>query len=1045
MPHSIASLTDKRQRWIDVNRENNFEEGIKRLLTELYPDNAHFIFELLQNAEDPKANVVRFTLSDEEVEFEHNGDRLFDLKDVESITSIGASTKREDPTSIGEFGVGFKAVFAYTSTPEIHSGDFHFRIEDLVVPVTNGVKNMAFGDKETRFIFPFDHPTKRPPQATEEIKRGLQALGDNTLLFLNHIHLIEYLLPDGSLGSLERIDHNDGHIEIHAFHPGGKKLISHWLRYQKDIVLEDESGKTKTCRVAIAFSLQHEDNKKNDHKWEITPLDHGQVSIYFPAEKETSGLRFHIHAPFASTVARDSVRDCEANLRLRDAIAKLAVESLSDIRDRGLLTMRFLSVLPNESDNLTPFYEPIRMAIVEAFRSTPLTPTRSGSFASASMIYRGPGRISDVLNDKDMAVLGEYEIPTWAANPPQQNQREDRFLSSLGIQQFTWDNLVDLFSVPHLYADEEDEEEYAENLALTKLIEDWVHGKDDKSVQRFYGLLGEACENHHLYFNFDGFRIVRVRAPNGQAHVTPEQAFLSPESEGVTADGVYFVLPSVYNSGRSEQVIKYVSAFFEIIGVRPYNARTIVELKLQDYERAVNKPIDSHCEDLKQVIEYWKNNPEDVKFIKQKLALLCESENHPDYCRPEELCLDAPYLETGLSELTEIHNKRVLWQGYRKKFDAEQLNDFIELMKEISVMYELEVTSAYLWDNPQHRSLLVSNARETDTCFRKDYSIKGLDVYLRKQSISASRLIWQALIGAKSQVARAQYRPNQQYPIREASSQLVYHLKARSWIPDRFGVYHKPEDLTADTLRTDFPYDDRNGLLTAIGFGENARKLNEEYVAKNREAKNIGFESVEEANKMVQLAHLLRGNGQSPDTLIEKFRPTSKKELPSFPSRTVTNPERRQERVGEQISFAPEKEYEKRERSVRVTNGTIDPVTWLRNQYTNQDDEMVCQICKEEMPFRKRDGTHYFEKKELLSRDYLPKEHVAQYLALCPLCAAKYDEFIKPVDEVMAELREQIVKSDDCEVPIRFGDEKASIRFVESHYFDLKTIIESLD
>jgi hypothetical protein len=43
------------------------------------------------------------------------------------------------------------------------------------------------------------------------------------------------------------------------------------------------------------------------------------------------------------------------------------------------------------------------------------------------------------------------------------------------------------------------------------------------------------------------------------------------------------------------------------------------------------------------------------------------------------------------------------------------------------------------------------------------------------------------------------------------------------------------------------------------------------------------------------------------------------------------------------------------------------------------------------MPFRKRDGVRYFEKKELLSRKYLPKEREAQYLALCPLCTAKYE------------------------------------------------------
>ena len=106
---------------------------------------------------------------------------------------------------------------------------------------------------------------------------------------------------------------------------------------------------------------------------------------------------------------------------------------------------------------------------------------------------------------------------------------------------------------------------------------------------------------------------------------------------------------------------------------------------------------------------------------------------------------------------------------------------------------------------------------------------------------------------------------------------------------------------------------------------------------------------------------------------------------------------------------------------------------------------MVCQICKEEMPFRKRDGAHYFEKKVVLSKKYLPKEHEAQYLALYHLCDAKYNEFVKTDDEVMAELRKEIISVADYEIPISLGDEQTSIRFVETHYHDLKAIIEGVE
>ena len=161
---SLEQLRKRRSNWVLANRENGFEDGIKRLLTDLYPDNAHFIYELLQNAEDPHATTVRFTLNRSSVEFEHDGERLFALKDVESITSIGASTKKDDPTSIGKFGVGFKAVFAYTNTPEIHSGDFHFRIHDLVVPETDGVPRPHTDQSGN----PFYLTLQQPQEASKE-------------------------------------------------------------------------------------------------------------------------------------------------------------------------------------------------------------------------------------------------------------------------------------------------------------------------------------------------------------------------------------------------------------------------------------------------------------------------------------------------------------------------------------------------------------------------------------------------------------------------------------------------------------------------------------------------------------------------------------------------------------------------------------------------------------------------------------------------------------------------------------------------------------
>ena len=95
-------------------------------IVERYSDQAHFIYELLQNADDAGATRARFYLKPDELIFVHNGTGHFSitapdpeseerdaqnktLGDVNAITSVGSSNKTDN--AIGKFGVGFKAVF----------------------------------------------------------------------------------------------------------------------------------------------------------------------------------------------------------------------------------------------------------------------------------------------------------------------------------------------------------------------------------------------------------------------------------------------------------------------------------------------------------------------------------------------------------------------------------------------------------------------------------------------------------------------------------------------------------------------------------------------------------------------------------------------------------------------------------------------------------------------------------------------------------------------------------------------------------------------
>ena len=1046
MNEGIEKLREKRERWVTANRENGFDEGIKSLLTQLYPDNAHFIYELLQNAEDPQATVVRFTLRSESVDFEHDGQRLFNLKDVESITSIGASTKRDDPTQIGKFGVGFKAVFAYTNTPEIHSGKYHFQIHDLVVP--EGVESHPT-DRTTLFRFPFDNQKKPKKQAVKEVQQGLIGLGDNTLLFLRHIRKIEYQLPNGRLGSQECIsdEHDDAHLEIHASKPGDDETVSHWLRFQKDVEIK-EDGQRKSCQIAIAYRLEPvEDGTKKKPGWTIVPLDHGQVSIFFPAEKETSNLRFHLHAPFASTVARDSVRDCPANDQLRDHLADLVVESLESIRDRGWLTVDFLSVLPIPGDNLPEFYEPIREAIVTAFQEQNLTPTRSGDHAPANTLYRGPARIQEVIGDDDLAFLIQEEAQLWAKNPPPQNQREDRFLESLEIRKWEWSDLHSAFEQPHIssvYWPKRQEE----NASHKHRLEEWIADKDDSSLMKLYALLGESISKH------DGsrdvgqqLRMVRVSAKDERDdHVTAGDAYFTPEGDDTAVpDDVACVKPSTYATGRSKRDQELAKTFLESVGVRPYDERAGVERILKRYKASDHSiRVKDNIQHIRQFIRYWKQTHDASLFKPSRfLAVTVKDSVIKEFRWPTGWCLDTPFVESGLAELSHIHLKSPVWDGYATEFPKKMLPDFIDFLKDIGVMHCLKIERQGTYNNP-HRPDLSQDYRRhgtrlTDTSIDEDYSISSIEEYLEAQSIPASRLIWDALIHANRKTATARFRPNRQHQIREADSTLIYHLKEHAWIPDIQGEFRKPQDLARDNLRNDFPYDDQNGLLTAIGFGEEARRHTEAYRESNAQAEKNGFRNAAHMTLAAQ------ATAEMTDDDLQRLARKQKPDDDTFPEKSSPNPERRRRQMVKNRENAPAREKVARERTIEIGLTPIKATAkaYLRSSYTNENGRLICQCCRNPMPFKlPQTDEDYFEAVQFLAG--LDKQHYENYLALCPTCSAKYQHACQTGAEEIKRrfLETQPDGKNPVEIEVQLAGSPATLRFVAVHALDLSVVLQ---
>ena len=1039
---TIDQLSEKRKKLHQQLIENEAMDGFKELLTVLYSDKVHFIYELLQNAEDAGASEVKFVLDTDKLEFEHNGDQLFEIEDVESITNIGSSTKTDDATSIGKFGIGFKAVFAYTSTPEIESGPFHFRIRDMFVPDTDGLPTGGLGERRTRFIFPFDNPDKLPEEANKEIETKFRQLNETTLLFLSNIRKIEYRLPNLKTGYLERrkVANDDNRIEISVMHP--ENLVpdsTHYLRFTKEVDVQDEDGDFKHCQIAIAYGM----DKPEGRDWKITPLNPGQVSIYFPAVKETSNLRFHLHAPFASTVARDSVRDYPANDTLRDHLAELIAESMHNMRDRGLLDVEFLATLPNNRDYLLPFYLPIQKRLIEEFNKEKLTPMKQrGRHAAASLCYRSRRTdLSNLLDDSDLATLlgKDCSQPLWIANPQRlDSSPEDNFLSMLSISQWDIEKLIVVL----------------DNQSDT--VAKWLREKPDDWHQDLYVLLGDFLSrspSSPLYIarerkeKLSNLRIVRCTddkyRTGNKCHFLDNKIGSEFQGEKAQEGEFHYVAKGVYSSGQNENQQEKSHGFLEKIGVCRVDEAEYVKMILrQRYEDpGTIIPSELHEEDMKRFISLVEKEPDKAILFRGYNIFNTSGGN----CPTSLVFLDAPYLETGLAEYYEDDKCDIeCLEKYdcvyfsldyeQSNIDLKKLGKFAEAL---DAKTKLEVTKQTIQhDHPQFHYLRSAPGwRWTYTGIDEDYSIPEFPILLANPSIIKSRLVWEAMNSAPDNSLKSRFRWNQTYDSHYGNSTLVHNLKKAKWVPQKNGdtiSFVRPCDALRDNLPGGFPYDTEQKWLEAIEFGKAAIQQRLENIHKeieqkalDQKARDLDFNSADEAKKA---AEFFKEQRKTPDELLKNLR-TQK---------------RRKELLIIELSNAEEKEYEKRAISIRPTRSTIDPRTALREQYTKTDEKrMFCQMCSKGMPFqtRRNSDEDYFEAVEALGKGYFFKEHEAQYLALCPECAAKYKEFVKRDKNARDALYDTLKNSDSRQILLESNGQTIRIWFEEKHWEDLKTVV----
>ena len=913
----------------DKIREDNIREygqGTRHLsfLSKLYADRTHFIFELLQNAEDAGANKILFELFDDRLEVSHNG-RKFNESDVKGICGVDDGTKKEDLTKIGKFGIGFKSVYAYTATPEIYSGDECFKIENYVRPYKLSPRRLEH-PWTTLFVFPFDEENISQEMSCREIGQRLLNLRPRTLLFLRKINEIEYRLAPDATGGVylrDEVDRGNARQVSVIGQNNSKDEDESWLVFERQVLVPE---KTETVRVEVSFRVETDDNA-GKKKERIIKVKNSPLVVYFPTEKETR-FGFLIQGPYRTTPSRDNVpNDDDWNAILVRETACLLNDVLPQIKLLGLLTVSFLESLPIRIDDFpkdSMFY-PIVTAIRETLQQEDLLPADDDSFISAgnAKLARGADLRKLLTQEQLPLFFQSTEHIKWLAGEITQDRTPDLrtyLINELNIEEVT----------PEGFS--------------RKINYSFLSSQSDEWFIEFFGYLsGQEALWRAPRWGRDPAGLLRAK-PILRLH---DGSTVEPfKSDGMTLnafmpppDGTDFpvVKPSIVNDEQARNFLNRLGlsepdVFDDIIErVLPkYSTKDVSSISPQEHGTDIQKILRALTSDSdggkKRVLQSAKQTP----FLKA-----VDPAGNLTFQKPCNIYQDSPDLRLYFSCSTDV------W------FLSEETmasTTYTFILSELGVARKPRFRKK-LVDLPwEEKYRLQGNLGHTRDIEIMDYDMDGLDSFLSRspqdslQLIRHSLIFWGFLLEYLKESSYYQFHKGQYrwyyYSERTAdfTASWLKQLWGCAWMPKNGtnGPF-KPGDLSLDELPEQF---DRNeDLADLLG-------MKKDVVCKLAEEAGIPAEDID----------LLR---RFPEEFSRwKAQIAVRNERPVFPSRPVVNPERREERFAEQISDAPEKQYEKRERSIRITRGTIDPVQWLRNQYTNESGQMVCQICKEETAIR---------------------------------------------------------------------------------------------
>lgn len=386
------------------------------VLVNRYDSSAHFVFELLQNAEDALkrrngwsgSREVRFELTPTSLRIVHCGNP-FTLEDVKGVCGVGETTK--DLTDIGRFGLGFKSVYSITERPEVHSGDEHFAIDSFVFPME--VPSTQCAADQTEFVLPL---RAGDADLFPFISDSLSKLGARALLFLRQIEEIAWSVTGGASGLYlkeKAEDAGDGsrRVTLIGERKGEPVVDETWLVFAREA--RTEAG-TLAGFIEIAFLLQTD---KETTEWAVQRVDASPLCAFFPTVV-TTHLGFLVQGPYRTTPSRDNVPPRDPwNVKLVQETVALLLDSLGALKARNLLDVAALQSLPiertkyPEGSMFAPLFEAVRVALT----SEPLLPRAGGGWTAAKHARLARTQeLRELFDSKQLAaLLGATEEVHW--------------------------------------------------------------------------------------------------------------------------------------------------------------------------------------------------------------------------------------------------------------------------------------------------------------------------------------------------------------------------------------------------------------------------------------------------------------------------------------------------------------------------------------------------------------------------------------------------------------------------------------------------------